>query len=64
MAQRLKIKHTYPNDTNLLSWLFIIARNDDTLLRVLSIIQFIRERPHLSEQDVRKELSHLQENKK
>lgn len=47
----------YPNDTNLLSWLFTIARNDEFLYRALVIIQFIRENPTLSEDAVRKELA-------
>lgn len=51
-----KPKKEHPFDTNLLSWLFLVARNDDLLYRALSIIQFIREHPRLSEDEARKEL--------
>lgn len=47
----------YPNDTNLLSWLFIISRDEQLLLRALLIMQFIKEHPTLSEEAVRKELA-------
>lgn len=47
---------TYAPDTNLLSWLFMIARSDLLLTRALNIIQFIREHPQLSEDEVRKHL--------
>ena len=47
-----------PYDTNLLSWMFIIARNDYLFHNVLLILNFIRDHPHMSEGQVRRELEH------
>jgi hypothetical protein len=46
----------YPNDTNLLSFMFSIARNDSLLALFLHEIQFIRQHPMLTEEQVRHEL--------
>lgn len=46
----------YANDTNLLSFMFQAARNDRILSMLLTEIQFIRENPQLSEEQVRRQL--------
>jgi hypothetical protein len=56
LPQKPKKRTQYDPDTNLLSWMFLIARNEDLLRRALIIIQFIRDHPTLSEDAVRKEL--------
>ena len=50
------IPKAYPNDTNLLSFMFTIARNDRLLLMFLTEIQFIRDHPNITEEQVRREL--------
>lgn len=58
MKQKLpQLNKVYPNDTNLLSFMFTIARNDHALNMFLTQIQFIREHPNLSELQVRRQLS-------
>lgn len=41
-------------DTNLLQFMFTIARNDHLLTLFLREIQFIREHPNITEREVRK----------
>lgn len=50
----------YPNDTNLLSFIFRTARNDRLLNALLTQIEYIRSHPNISEEDVRKELAMMQ----
>ncbi len=47
----------YPNDINLLSFIFQAARSDLTLRMLLTQIQFIRDRPNLTEAQIRRELA-------
>lgn len=55
-----KLPKVYPNDMNMLSFIFTLARND-TLLRIfLSQIQFIRDRPLMTEEQVRRELKKIE----
>lgn len=49
----------YPNDTNLLSFLFTVARNDYLFHNILLIINFIRDHPNMTERQVRKELRRM-----
>lgn len=52
------IQREYPFDTNLLTFMFIIARNDRLLDLFLREIVFIRENPGMTEDQVRKELTY------
>lgn len=50
------IVRKYPNDMNMLSFLFQAARNDRILNMLLTEIQFIRDHPMLTEEQARRQL--------
>jgi hypothetical protein len=49
----MKLHKSYPHDTNLLNLMFTIARNDKVLMEFLAQVQFIRDHPNITEQQVR-----------
>lgn len=56
----LKLEQPIVNDTNLLRLMFILARNDNLLQTFLLEIQFIRDRPQLTEEEIRREIRHIE----
>lgn len=60
MAGKLKLPEVYPNDVNLLHFMFMIARNDRLLQTFLTEVQFIRDRPNMTEAQVRRELRRIE----
>jgi len=51
-----ELPRTYTKDTNLLSFMFLIARSDHLLGLFLKEIKFIRDHPLLTEEEVRQYL--------
>ncbi len=56
----MKLPKTYPNDTNLLSLIFAM-RNDKVLIEFLAQVQFVRDHPNITEQQVRASIERLSE---
>lgn len=59
MTKLPKVPRVYPNDINLLSFMFTLARNDATLALFLHELQFIRQHPMMTETQVRSALTQI-----